>query len=157
MHNPLVVKGTTNGLLVYTVPLHATPRDPEHEIDSLPPWLLSLLHPSSLHYDLIIQHANHEGDWGLSGELACYHQFSLQITRVWEHLNQWEMELETLMGGRDQSRFRLEWARAGERLEVLQTLADPAYRYMDEASHVLHIPHQTSPQTSTTTRRGGTR
>ena len=97
--NPLVVEGTTNGLLVYTAPLHATPHNPECEVNSLPPWLLSLLHPSSPHYNLIVQHANHEGDWGLSGELAQYHQFSLHITRVREHLNRWETELETLMGG----------------------------------------------------------
>ena len=154
-HNPLVVECTTNGLLMYTAPLHATPCGPEREVDSLPPWLLSLLHPSSPHYNLIVQHANCEGNWGLGRELAQYYQFSLQITRVQEHLDRWETELETLMGGRDQSRFRLERAQAGEQLQALQTLADPAYGYMDKVSHIFPISHQTSYQPSTMTRRGG--
>ena len=103
VHDPLVVKGTTNGLLVYTAPIYATPCDPERNINSLPPWLLSVLHPSSPHYDLVVQHANREGDWGLGGELICYCLFSTQISRVREHLNCWEAELKTLQSGRDRS------------------------------------------------------
>ena len=114
VRDPLVVKGTTNRLLVYAAPLYATPCDPKRDIDLLPPWLLSLLHLSSPHYDLVVQHANWEGDWGLGGELERYQMFSTQISRVRKHLNHWEAELETLQSGRDRSQFRLEQAQARE-------------------------------------------
>ena len=96
VRNLLIVEGTNNGLLVYATPLYATPRNPERDIDSLPPWLLSLLHPSSPHYNLVVQHTNREGDWGLGRELERYRLFSTQISRVCEHLDRWEVELETL-------------------------------------------------------------
>ena len=153
--DPLVVEGTTNSILVYAAPLYATPQDPDRPVDSLPPWLLSLLHPSSPHYSLVIQHSNQEGDWGLGGELSRYHQFSTQISRVRKHLDQWEAELEMLQSGRDRSRFRLEQARAGERLQALERLADPAYGYMAEAFQTLPIPGVNSYRPSTNSRHGG--
>ena len=155
--DPLVVEGTTNGILVYAAPLYATPREPDRPVDSLPPWLLSLLHCSSPHYSLLIQHSNREGDWGLGGELARYHMFSEQISRVRDHLDRWETELETLQAGRDQSRFRLEQARAGERLQALERLADPSYGYRAEAYQTLPIPGGDSYRPTTNSRCGGTR
>jgi len=56
--DPLYVEGTTNGSLIYSFPLHAKPLEPTRPIDTLPPWLLALLHPTSPHYDLVVQAAN---------------------------------------------------------------------------------------------------
>ena len=138
-----------------TAPLYATPHNPERNIDSLPPWLLSLLHLPSPHYDLVVQRANQEGDWGLGGELEHYRMFSTQISRVREHLDRWEAELEMLQSGQDRSRFRLEQARAGERLQALQRLADPAYGYMEEAFQSLPLPGGNSYRPVQSSRRGG--
>jgi hypothetical protein len=146
-HGHLFAEGTANGSLIYAFPLHATPREPEQPVDSLPPWLLALLHPTSPHYDLIVQTANRDGDWGLGGELQRYREFSQQIHRAQERLDRWQAELETLQAGCDRCRFRLERARAGTRLQSLQHIADATYGYFADGEQVA----------PTTLRRGGAR
>jgi hypothetical protein len=126
--DPTYAEGTINGSLVYAFPLHAAPQEPSRASDSLPPWLLSLLHPTSPHYDLVLQAAHRDGDWGLQGEL------SQHIHRAQGQLDKWKAELEMLHSGRDRCRFRLERARTGHCLQSLRYIDDVAYGYFEDGS-----------------------
>ena len=147
--DPLYVEGTTNGSLIYSFPLHAKPIEPTRAIDCLPPWLLALLHPTSPHYDLVVQAANRDGDWGFAGELQRYREFSQQLHRAQERVDRWKAECEAFHAGRDRCRFRLERARAGDRLQSLQYIAEVSYDYSfgDESPSIQPV----------TVRRGGAR
>lgn len=140
--DPLYVEGTTNGSLIYSYPLHAKPREPARPIDALPSWLLALLHPMSPHYDLVIQAANRDGDWGVAGELEQYQEFSQQMRQAQERIDWWKSEYEALQAGCDRCRFRLEHARAGTRLQALQYIADISYGYLfgDESPSIQPAP-----------------
>src|ERR1700722_6313244 len=130
--DPTFAEGTTNGSLIYAFPLHAAPQEPSRSSDSLPPWLLALLHPTSPHYDLVVQAANRDGDWGLQGELERYHELSRHMHRAQERIDRWRAELEPLQSGRDRCRFRLERARAGTRLQALRHIDDTSYGYFED-------------------------
>ena len=135
--------------MLFRSPLHAKAVEPTRAIDCLPPWLLALLHPTSPHYDLVVQAANRDGDWGFAGELQRYREFSQQLHRAQERVDKWKAECEALHAGRDRCRFRLERARAGDRLQSLQYITEVSYDYSfgDESPSIQPV----------TVRRGGAR
>ena len=104
----------------------------QRHIEPLQPWLLRQLQYESDTFPLLIEEAKGLDDWGLLADLTRYNAIDGRLQRTLHGIQRLKDEEDGLLHDLRSCRFRLERARAPERLASLRALEDTADRFLSD-------------------------
>jgi hypothetical protein len=106
---------------IYHLDLHAQSHlEPHQPATPLAGWFLEAIKARASLFTTVMEEARRLDDWGLVAEIARYNETDARIVQGENQMRALNAQVEGLYDARQQTRYRLERARAADRLRIIE-------------------------------------